>query len=168
MSERFSFPLVDRYIGARFGGALLAHGTGSVQIVESQRRLRKHPGFGFIHAFWWIWLEDGRSIASVPPGTSQKVWSLLSSVRSSEDIFDPNLAERLKAALNDSRQETALEPVDRRRINVLLACNESLFRRRQRGECCRLKGQSVQIAESKRFEIPRISNKGELITIFFR
>ena len=61
------FPLVERYMGIRLEAELRALEAGKVEVVESSRRLEREESYGFLHALWWIWLEDGRSVASVPP-----------------------------------------------------------------------------------------------------
>ena len=67
MLERV-FPLIERYHGLRLDANLSALMPGRVAVVESPRRLRREQSYGFVHALWWTWLLDSRSVISVPPG----------------------------------------------------------------------------------------------------
>ena len=61
------FPIIDRYMGERLGAELFGLPKVRVTVVESPRRLRPEMSYGFVHALWWVWLNDGRSVISVPP-----------------------------------------------------------------------------------------------------
>ena len=70
-------------MGIRLEAELRVLEAGTVEVIESHRRLRKEQNYGFLHALWWIRLEDGRSVASVPPGAGDAVRAVL------EDVKDP-------------------------------------------------------------------------------
>ena len=146
MTERVGgagFPLVDRYMGLRMGIDLSAVKPGRVTVVESVRRLRREQSYGFIHALWWMWLEHGRSAASVPPGAGEGVAKVTGAVRRAEQLFDPSLAERLKSPVNASLRKAGLKEVDRVLSDVCFACNAALLRRHACGDCRRLVDESV-------------------------
>ncbi len=120
---------------------------GRITVVESPRRLRKEQSYGFIHALWCIWLEDGRSAASVPPGAREEVTGILRDVHSSEDLFAPDLIEQLKVPVNDALVKAGLKETDRVLRDVFFACNASLLRRNYYSDCRRLTDESVPSAE---------------------
>jgi GNAT superfamily N-acetyltransferase len=149
MGERpnIVFPLVDRYMGIRMDADFLALRPGRGAVVESPRRLRREQSYGFIHALWWVWLADGRSAASVPPGAGDAVAKILGDVSCGEELFDPNLAEKLKVPVNAALAEAGLKEADRVLCDLVFACNASLLRRHHHGDCRRLVDESVPSAE---------------------
>ena len=62
------FPLVDRYVGTLLDVDLGSIEPGRLKIVEAPLRLRRQESYGFIHGLWWVWLTDGRTAVSAPPG----------------------------------------------------------------------------------------------------
>lgn len=142
-----TFPLVDQYMGIRMEVDFGALRPGRVTVVESSRRLRKEQSYGFVHALWWMWLEDGRSAASVPPGAGEAVSKMLKHIRGSEQLFDSDLAEQLKGSVNDAFRKASLKEVDRVLCSVGFACNASLLRRHRHGDCRCLIDESVPPAE---------------------
>ena len=145
--EMATFPLVDQYMGMRMEVDFAALRPGRVTVVESPRRLRREQSYGFIHALWWIWLTDGRSTASVPPGAGETVRKVLQNARCSEQLFDPELAEQLKRPVNDALRKAGLQETDRVLSDVCFACNASLLRRHRHGHCRRLVDKSVPSAD---------------------
>ena len=149
MDERsiYSFPLVDQYMGIRIDIDLSTLGVERVEVVESPRRLRKEGSYGFIHALWWVWLEDGRSAMSVPPGAGEAVDKILSNARCSKQLLEPDIAKQLKVPVNDSLRKAGLKEVDRVLRDVCFACNASLLRRHIHGGCQHLVDESIPPAE---------------------
>jgi GNAT superfamily N-acetyltransferase len=141
------FPLVDRYMGIRMEVDLGALRPGRLEVVESPRRLRREQSYGFIHALWWVWLEDRRSAASVPPGAAKAVREGLACAARREDLLDPNVAERLKPAVNATLTGAGLRAVNRVLSDLCFACNASLLRRHYHGDCRRLVDEGVPPAE---------------------
>jgi ribosomal protein S18 acetylase RimI-like enzyme len=141
-----SFPLVDAYMGVRMEVELSTVEPGRVRVVESPRRLRREQSYGFVHALWWVWLEDGRSAASVPPGAGEKVSRILAEAGDGGKLFDPGITERLKEPVNASLQGAGLKQVERVLRDVCFACNASLLRRHNHGDCRRLTDESVPSA----------------------
>jgi ribosomal protein S18 acetylase RimI-like enzyme len=153
MTERSAgivFPFVDQYMGLRMGIDLSAVKPGRVMVVESVRRLRREQSYGFIHALWWIWLEDGRSALSAPPGAGEGVAKVTGAVRRAEQLLDSGIAEQLKSPVNASLRKAGLKEVDRVLSDVCFACNAALLRLHARGDCRRLVDEGVPPAEGLR------------------
>lgn len=142
-----TFPLVDQYTGIHMDVGLSALGPGRVEVVETSRRLRKEQSYGFIHALWWIWLMDGRSAVSVPPGAGETLTAIVAEARTAEDLRDPDIAERLKPPVNDVLCRAGLAEADRVLRSLSFACNASLLRRHRYGHCRRLTDDSIPPAE---------------------
>jgi len=153
MTRRLSgivFPLVDRYIGIHMGVDLSTLRPGRVMVSESARRLRREQSYGFIHALWWVWLEDGRSAASAPPGAGEGVAEILDAAHSAEQVLDPGIADRLKPPVNNALHKAGLQEVDRVLSDVCFACNAALLRRHGHGDCQRLLDGGIPPAEGLR------------------
>ena len=144
------FPLVDEYMGIHMKVDFRSLRPGRVKVVASSRRFRKELSYGFVHGLWWVWLRDGRSAASVPPGARKAVEEILSDVRRSEQLFDPNLAEQLQVPVNEALRKAGLKAADRVIYSLGFACNASLLRRHPYGDCRRLVDEIVPPAEGLR------------------
>ena len=81
---------------------------GRVTVMESPRRLRKEQSYGFVHALWWIWLADGRSAVSVPPGAGIAVREIVKGVKSDQELPSPDLAERLRVPVDAALLSAAI------------------------------------------------------------
>lgn len=145
--DSFPFPLVDEYLGTLLGVDLSALTPGRVGVVESDNRLGRHLSYGFVHALWWVWLEDGRSAVSAPPGAGAVVGKMVQDVRSSQDRFDPSFIGELKRPVSQALSRARLEPVDRVLSDLMFAGNASLLRRHAHGDCRRLTDTSLPAAE---------------------
>jgi len=143
----FPFPKVDRYMGLRMGVDLAGLRPGRVTVAESARRLQREQSYGFLHGLWWVWLADGRTAASVPPGAGPAVNALLEHVREPDAVFDADLAERLKQPVDDALGRAGLAPTGRTLRDVAFACNAPLLRRHRCGDCRRLTDASLPLAE---------------------
>jgi GNAT superfamily N-acetyltransferase len=129
-----------------------------VKVVESSRRLRREQSYGFIHALWWVWLADGRSAASVPPGAGEAVAKILENAHCAEQVLDPSITEQLKGPVNDALRKAACPPAGRRGLreidrvlsDLVFACNGSLLRRHDCGDCRRLVDETIPPAEGLR------------------
>jgi len=115
------FPLVERFVGLRMGVDLSAVSPGATAVVESSRRLRCEQSYGYVHALWWTWLEDGRSAISVPPGAKRAVAALAAGVLSAGELSGPDLVERLKIPVNRALAASAMPAVDRVAATVSVA-----------------------------------------------
>ena len=149
MHAPIRFPLVDRYMGLRMGVDFSTLAPGRVTVVETARRLRREQSYGFIHALWWVWLEDGRSAASVPPGAGEAVRRVLDAVRSGQRVFDPAIAEQLKEPVSAATAGTGLKPLHHG-CGLSFACNAALLRRHNHGDCRRLVDEGIPPAEGLR------------------
>ena len=144
------FRFVDQFMWIRMDVDPASLRRGRVTVVESARRLHSEKSYGFIHSLWWIWAEDGRSAASVPPGAGPAIRKVLEDVRDKRRLLDPELAERLKAPVNDASAAAGVQPVDRVLRDVVFACNARLLRRHNDGHCRRLTDATIPPAEGIR------------------
>ena len=56
------FNLIDSYISIGLGVDLADVEPKRTTVVESPRRLDCETSYGFVHALWWVRLDDGRSV----------------------------------------------------------------------------------------------------------
>ena len=122
-------------MGIRLEAELGVLKAGKVKVVESHRRLRREQRYGFLHALWWIWLEDGWSAASVPPGAGDAVRAFLEDVKDPEQLFDADLEKRLQIPVNEALDRGGFKRTDRTLRDVMFACSASLLRRYHFGDC---------------------------------
>jgi RimJ/RimL family protein N-acetyltransferase len=94
--------------------------------------------YGFVHALWWVWLEDGRSVVSVPPGARTTVQELVAPVRDPSALRDPDLAERLAEPVDEALSLHRKHPTDRALRSFVYACDATTLRRHYRGNLVRL------------------------------
>jgi hypothetical protein len=141
------FPLLDLYMGLRLEADLAALNPGRVAVVESPRRLKKELSYGYLHALWWVWMTDGRSAVSVPPGAEGAVRAVVSDTRSPDDMLAPGLAARLAAPVDRALIAHGLDATDRTIHAVRFACNAALLHRHRCAECRRITDESVPPAE---------------------
>ncbi len=145
-----TFPLVDRYTAIRMDLDFAILKPGRVTVVESPRRLRREQSYGFLHALWWVWLEDGRSAVSLPPGAGKAIGRILEEVRKGKQLFDPEIAEQLKKPVNEALRKAGLKETNRMLRSLGFACNAALLRRHHHGDCRRLVDENVPPAEGLR------------------
>lgn len=141
------FRLVDEYMGIRLGFDLGAVEPGPAVVVESERRLRPELSYGFVHALWWLWLDDGRSVVSVPPGAGRAVRDLAQAIGWSRDLLVPATAERLRAPVDQALADQGLPATSRVLHDLAFACDAALLRRPAGPSCARLRGEDTPPAE---------------------
>jgi len=144
------FPLVDRYHGIRMGFDLAALEPGALAVVESARWLQREQGYGYLRALWWLWLEDGRRAMSVPPGTAAAIGSVAREVRSPDDMFRPEIADRLRRIVDAALHDAGIGPSDRTLTDLCFACNAALLRPHPGAECRRLTDDAIPPADGLR------------------
>ena len=140
------FSLVDRYRETQLGVNFRALKPGPVTVVESPARLEPLPGDELICALWWVWLADGRSVASVPPGAGGAVADILREAHRAEQVVDPHLAKRIAAPINDLFRRAQRGKISQAVPKLWLACNGALLRRPPCGDCRRLFDDSIPCA----------------------
>jgi ribosomal protein S18 acetylase RimI-like enzyme len=145
-----SFPLLDRYHGIRLGIELASAPPGRAAVVESARRLRAEQSYGYVHALWWLWLEDGRSVISVPPGAGAEARRAVGDAALPEAIWDVTMTARLRAAADAALRRAGLGETDRVLRDLVFACNAALLREHRRGDCRRLSDKTIPAAEGLR------------------
>ncbi len=144
---RARFPVVDRYVGERMGIDLSCLEPGERAVIATPLRLRRELSYGYVRALWWSWLADDRIAVSVPPGAKAAVEGIASDVCDVTGLFEPSLAEQLKAPVNAALAEQGLGPVDRVIEDLQFACNGHCLQRRHCGECRAITDESVPPAE---------------------
>jgi len=144
----YAFALVEEYLGIRLGVKLASVQPGQTAVAESPRRLQREHSYGPLCALWWLWLQDGRSVLSVPSGAGDAARHVAASVHKAEELFGEDLAQRLKEPVNAALRQTGLAEVDRAlHHDLLFACNPGLLRRHRQGDCRRLTDESLPPAE---------------------
>ena len=146
-APKAEFPLVDEYVSTRLGPLLPTLPEGRHTVVESSRRLTAEQSYGYVHALWWVWLADGRSVVSVPPGFAHEIRRLLGSPGSDEAIFEDDLADRLRPPVDRALREAGLLSTDRILLDLVLACDASLLRRHPHAACQALKDSAIPPAD---------------------
>ncbi len=141
------FPLLERYLGTRLGIDLSAVTPGAPRVVESELRLRRERSYGYVRGLWWIWLADGRSVVSVPPGAGPGVAEEVTGIASRDALLDPDLASRLTPLINQALRRRGGSPIDRVFHDLCFACDGSFLRQHHDGDCQRLTDSNVPPGE---------------------
>jgi len=115
-------------MGMQMGVDLSALPSGRVTVVESSRRWQGEPSYGYLRVFWWLWLTDGPSVVSVPPGTRDRVRSLVEHIQATGETPDATQIEALKVPINEALATTGYPPVNRIFKGVSFAVNGTLLR----------------------------------------
>ena len=146
MSARHS-DLIDQFTGAQLGADLARVPCARPTVVESALRLRPEVSYSYVHALWWLWLTDGRSVVSVPPGAGPAVEPIVAGVASCEQLADSALAERLITPVSETLSAAGIRPVDGTHNSIVFACDGALLRRHDPGACVRLADPDMSVAE---------------------
>ena len=136
------FGIVEQYLSTRMGMALDVL-AGRTAVGESQRRMLREEGYGYVRVLWWLWLEDGRSLVSVPPGAGGPVQETVRTVGGPQSLFEADLAEGLKAAVNPVLEAAGVSPVNRVISDVYFVCSRADLRPHEAGPCVRLTDESI-------------------------
>ncbi|NLG52299.1 MAG: GNAT family N-acetyltransferase [Chloroflexi bacterium] len=139
--------LIERYHGLRLDANLPALTPGRVAVVESPRRLRREQSYAFVHALWWTWLLDGRSVVSVPPGAGPAVQAAIGGVTAMEQLTDPALIQVLRVALAPALDQAGLPQPRRASHDLFFACDGAALCPHNHGECRRLRDTAISPAE---------------------
>ncbi len=134
-------------MGLRMEADFASVRPGATTVVESSRRLKKELSYGYVHALWWVWLSDGRSVIGVPPGAGNAVRETVGEVTSQDSLADPDLADRLAPPVNEALKMHGLTPIDRTILGLSFACNEKCVRQHHHGDCRQLSDESIPAAE---------------------
>ncbi len=144
------FTFIEQYDSLRLGQELAGLPSGQVVVVESPRRLIRLQSYGFLHALWWLWLEDGRSVVSVPPGAGAEVRGLLKDITSDDSLFDPTLQVALREPVDAALHTAGLSATDRMLSDLCFACNGTMLRRSDCSDCRQLTDAAILPAEGLR------------------
>lgn len=148
-----AFPVVEEYLGTRLGVDLASVRPGETLVVETERRLRREVGYGYLRALWWIELNDGRSVLSVPPSAGPRIRELVVGARPASSVHDEAMVAKLKAPVNEALARFGLAEIDHPRCDVCFACDGHLVRRHGHGDCHRLVGESIPAADGLRLPV---------------
>ncbi|MHB1294099.1 MAG: GNAT family N-acetyltransferase [Anaerolineae bacterium] len=141
-SDLRTFDLVDRYLAYRMGTDVSALSSPGLIVVESERRLRPEPSYGFVHVLWWVEWVDGRSLLSVPPGAGPRVAALLAELPNPVTPGNADCIPQLDEALGG-----VLAAGGRTQYGLLFACDKASLRPQEPGEWKRLADTSIPPAE---------------------
>jgi hypothetical protein len=150
--RRGQFPLVEQYLGRRLGTDLSSLPVGRTEVVETTRRLERELSYGYLRALWWLVLGDGRSVVSVPPGCAPAVREIVEGLDAATAVHDRATAPALRAAVDVVLLERDMAAVGRELYDVCFACNGTLLRRHDDGDCRRLTDNSIPAADG--LELP--------------
>lgn len=141
------FKLVDAYLGLRLGADLSTAAHDHIIVVESPRRLAAEPSYGYVHALWWLWFADGRSVISAPPGTGAAVLHVVSAVRDEGALTCPEIAAALRSIVDSLRARANLPTTNRVLHSRIFACHRQTLRPEPPGICQRLEDASIPAAD---------------------
>ena len=141
------FHNIEQYLSARLDCDLTQVKPGQPCVVETPRRLQCEPSYDDIRALWWLELSDGRSVISVPPGAGDEVRHIIGEMPSSEPFGGQAVLKHLQDAINRVLAQQDIKAVQRVFSTTVLACNATLLRRHEHGECRRLFDASLPTAD---------------------
>ncbi len=127
-----SFALIDRYLSTVLGADLAAARPGEVEVAGTPRRLGPLQSYAFIHAFYGVWLEDGRTVLSVPPAARDRVLDMIDTLAVA--MPGPELARSIAPHIDAALTQAGLAPTSRTSESLLFASNGALVRRHP-GRC---------------------------------
>ena len=141
------FPLSDRQLSLRFDCDFSAIPPGQTAVVETPLRLVAEEHFSYVRALWWVWLADGRSVVSVPPGAGREVAALVTGITDPCLVYDPALAAALRRVIDRVLREAGLPGTHGVFADRCFAGNADLLRRAAAGDCRRLTEVTLPHAE---------------------
>ncbi len=141
------FPLIDKQLSIRLDCDLASLLPGKVTVVETPRRLVAEEHFSYVRALWWMWLADGRSVLSVPPGVGKEITQIIAGITHRDLMHDPALAATLKRTIDGALGEAGLPATNHVFLDYCFACNDALLRRHSGGNCRRLTDEQIPPAE---------------------
>jgi hypothetical protein len=142
------FPRLDRWISVIMEIEFAGLRPGRTAVIESPSRLEKEQKRrGHLHALSWVWLADGRSAVSVPPGTGSDIRNLVEGVRSPEQFGDPELTNQLKTPIDAVLAAHGFDATDLSSRATRFACNAALLHRHHCGDCRQIFDDSIPAAE---------------------
>jgi hypothetical protein len=142
-----TFHYIDQLVGMQLGFDLSRVPPGRTRVVASRRRLCRERSYGFVHGLWWVWLADGRSLVSVPPGARTAVEEIVADAPDAEALLVPALASRLEGPMDEVLRFHHLRSSFRVERSYWFACNAGLLRRHDGADCRRLSDGRVPAAE---------------------
>jgi ribosomal protein S18 acetylase RimI-like enzyme len=137
------FPLVDEYVGTRLGTQLATVPEHQLTVVESCRRLRAEQSYGYVHALWWVWLANGRSVVSVPPGIADEIQRIIGEPGSTAAVFDDTLSSRLRLVVDGALARAGLAATNRILRDLVFACDTNLVRHHPHADCRTLSDSAI-------------------------
>ncbi|HEY3375969.1 MAG TPA: GNAT family protein [Armatimonadota bacterium] len=155
---RYNFPLINQQLSIRLDCDLAAVTPGKVTVVETPRRLAAEEHFSYVRALWWMWLADGRSVLSVPPGVGPEIAALIAGIDDPHCVHDPALAMALRGAIDRALGKAGLPGTHQVFTDYSFACNADLLRRYSGGDCRRLTNAMLPHADDLWWPVPCIND----------
>ncbi|HOX39526.1 MAG TPA: GNAT family N-acetyltransferase [Candidatus Brocadiia bacterium] len=137
------FPLVDMFLSKALGYDFARLPQDSLAIVESELRLERIGGYRFVHALWWVRLNDGRSVLSIPPGTASEIRRILETRARRRDFPNPRSINDIRGVLDPVMLSAGRGETDSIYHDIFFVCNASLLRCHRHGDCRRLKDSDI-------------------------
>jgi hypothetical protein len=142
------FPLIDQYFGTLLDMDVSRLKPGVISITETSRRQRCEQSFSFVHALFGIVYLDGSAAISVTPGARLAVLEMMERTSLiSHDPFPQEALDRLATCISQARVQAGLPPAKRAYEAQVFACNDTLLRRYQQGDCRQLCDEMIRPAE---------------------
>lgn len=146
------FRLVREYLGLRLGAKLDEARPDHVTVVESARRVQREPSYGFLRLLEWIEATDGRQVISVPPKAGEAVKEAAAALAADGGAHSGKAQVLLSEALAPCLSAAGVGGVNCCFRDLILACDASLLRRHDHGDCRRLA--DAQIPPAATMKLP--------------
>ena len=144
------FPLVERQLAVRMGAEVEGVTPGETRVVESERRRRGETVYPYATVLWWAWLEDGRSVLSVPPGAKEAATAVARRVRNRDELWNSEVPAELQSAMAPFSEGSDLKC---RGARLVFASNGARLQPHPHGQCRRLESPDLPVADE--FRLPR-------------
>lgn len=144
------FHYIERQLSLRLDCDLAAVNPGALTVIETPRRLQREASYGYVRAGWWLRLEDGRSVFSLPPGAGDAVRLPAGLLGNPLRLSEPAALAYFSAPLNETLAHAGRPSLDRAFTSLMLACDASRLRERAHGDCRRLTDSSILPADGLR------------------
>ena len=142
-----TFPLLDSCMGRHLDADLAALKPGKTIVKEWINLLPAGKRVETLNALWWLWLDNGCSIVSVPPGSRVEIASIIQDAEQAAGEFDEGRINRIKAAVDSAIIAEGYSPTGMFSQQVILGCNRDLLVERDYSRCIRLLDCNSSIAD---------------------
>lgn len=140
------FPYVEKYLSSRMGCDLSQALPGQTIIIATSQRLECEPSYDEVRVLWWLQINDGRSIISVPPGAESDIQHIINDMQSSEPFGGEATINQIRDSIDRLIVQHGINPTHRAYSTVVLACDGASLQKHEHGECRRLIDTSLPTA----------------------